>query len=968
MMSFSRTPRLPGIHFEVQSQELEELLPRMDIPVFVGFAESGPLHCPVVVEDAVQFAEIFGGDVDLAWDGERRETVTAYLAPTVASFFRNGGIRCWIIRVADEREAACNWFPIPGFLQVTRDDGGSTAPPVPAFAPARSEGSWSDDLMVGASAVAQPQQIDSILPGPPMVLRLKRRASADVKTYDLLRLTSGDGNIIGFLPVIESILDSDGSPPTPELLAVECAEPIWFQRRLPAEFLLPFHPGELHASFYNQPNGSPLSSFQSSSKEILAEIEPASDEVGSPTYIVRIGASIADAPERGSYLRIEGSSGQLGYMVVRTIGVEGREGSATGDVLRIVGPGYSFLEEPVDVGEIESPTCERLSFALHVRGRNETIQRLEDLQFVPGSPRYWNDVPGDSGRYDIHFNDVMGVHTFPLAGDGPRKATLVPLDVGNVPEDYLSAVHPSNTAQVRDGLRSFGPHLFLDPDLVPCSVTGLVGQADYLRYTAVAPTEISPADDSMTLSREHLGPHVLRGIHAALGIDEATFIAVPDAIHLGWKEADPVIDIQQPIMTSPPSSSVGVPCASAECGGFVSCREDTLPPAPILSLVGRPPQKAGGHFTLAWSGSGELYVLGESRSPGLDDITQIYRGDDICIALYGRPTGVYYYRAKVLANGTYSIWSNIVVVRVPSEKRYDLVNAESYASESCLAIHRALVRMAAARGDMFAVLSMPREFREEEALKYVKLLKSPYGPTVDVECGAIDRPATAQSHPLRSGESSCWSFAAMYHPWCSPRKSSLVESLRAIPPDGPICGMLAKRAIARGAWVAPANEPLLDIVALSSELSKSGRLLFQASQLNAIIREPYGFVVLSADTLSDDARFRPVNVRRLVALLRRLALREGCRYVFEPNDEHLRRLVTREFEYQLGRMFSRGAFAGHVAAEAYQVVTGEGLNTASSVSQGRFVVELRVAPSSPLAFLIVRLVQTADHAYVSEGA
>src|SRR3712207_7471121 len=41
---------------------LDEVLPRMDVAAFVGFAASGPLHLPVAVEDASQFAALFGAD------------------------------------------------------------------------------------------------------------------------------------------------------------------------------------------------------------------------------------------------------------------------------------------------------------------------------------------------------------------------------------------------------------------------------------------------------------------------------------------------------------------------------------------------------------------------------------------------------------------------------------------------------------------------------------------------------------------------------------------------------------------------------------------------------------------------------------------------------------------------------------------------------------------------------------------
>jgi phage tail sheath protein FI len=102
-------------------------------------------------------------------------------------------------------------------------------------------------------------------------------------------------------------------------------------------------------------------------------------------------------------------------------------------------------------------------------------------------------------------------------------------------------------------------------------------------------------------------------------------------------------------------------------------------------------------------------------------------------------------------------------------------------------------------------------------------------------------------------------------------------------------------------------------------------------------------------------------------LLRRLALRVGNRYVFEPNDGSFRRGAAQAFEQLLAQMYAAGAFAGATAASAYRVVVDDTLNTRQSVDQGRFIVELRVAPSLPLTFLTVRLVQTGDRIAVTEG-
>ena len=119
-------------------------------------------------------------------------------------------------------------------------------------------------------------------------------------------------------------------------------------------------------------------------------------------------------------------------------------------------------------------------------------------------------------------------------------------------------------------------------------------------------------------------------------------------------------------------------------------------------------------------------------------------------------------------------------------------------------------------------------------------------------------------------------------------------------------------------------------------------------------------------TLSRDADLRPINVRRLLMLLRRLALRHGPTYVFEPHDDSFRRQVQRGFEALLDDLFVRGAFAGATAADSYRVVTDPSINSSQAVDQGRFIVELRVAPASPLTFLTVRLVQNGERRLVAQ--
>ena len=70
----------------------------------------------------------------------------------------------------------------------------------------------------------------------------------------------------------------------------------------------------------------------------------------------------------------------------------------------------------------------------------------------------------------------------------------------------------------------------------------------------------------------------------------------------------------------------------------------------------------------------------------------------------------------------------------------------------------------------------------------------------------------------------------------------------------------------------------------------------------------------------------------------------------------------------LGELFPRGAFAGATPAAPSSVVTDEHAEHAACVDQGRFIVELRVAPSLPMTFLTVRLVQSGDRGLADGGA
>lgn len=80
----------PGVYYEMADASRAAIAAvRTDVAGFVGIAERGPVDVPVPVESWRQFQSHFGDVVG-----------TAYLAYTVRAFFENGGVRCWVVRVA----------------------------------------------------------------------------------------------------------------------------------------------------------------------------------------------------------------------------------------------------------------------------------------------------------------------------------------------------------------------------------------------------------------------------------------------------------------------------------------------------------------------------------------------------------------------------------------------------------------------------------------------------------------------------------------------------------------------------------------------------------------------------------------------------------------------------------------------------------------------------------------------------
>ena len=940
--------RLPGIRFETAAPPPVDVLPRMDVPVFVGFTASGPLQVPVAVADPAHFTAIFGADAPLAWDAEQGEVVYAYLAPAVRAFFRNNGQRCWVLRVAGSAQS--NYFPIPG-LACLRADGSVT----PAFAPARSEGSWTDGLRVAAAVDSQLIPTGSILPAQRR-LGLQSEAGNAVAVGDLLRLTfAAEGYVQLFAVRALEAPPANQSPPAGDVLYAQGGPDLWLR---PAGWIRPgAGTGQLRGFTHAGP-GQPLPVLvpQSVASPPAPNLDWPQPADADQTVRLNVPGTLAGAPAPGSLVQVDFGAEPF-WMLVTDVRAMENTASPLNPMVQLTGPGFWQLKGPPS--PMPSPSSvERLTFELWIHQDGGNPAHLGGLGFAAGHPYFWGALPTDAALYagdaaagQTAYPDLWRTAAeprFPLAGAGDGDLFTFPLAMPLLPDLYLGPELLPATALERDGLEHFGEGLFLgeqDPaalqTLLEAPAGRLLAEADFLRYQGPA-------------------PRPLAGIYAALALEEATLIAVPDAVHRGWFRQTPA---------APPPPSLPPSPNGSGARPFAACVA-TVVPAP--ALTGSTQNAPDGTFSLAWTtvtGDHPRYTLEEATWPDYRDATVVYTGPGDRLDIYGRRPGDYYYRVSAAVNGVGSEWSNGVVVRVAPARDWRLNPTEKYRADALLVIHRALLRLCPARGDLFAVLALPGHFREDDAINHVFRLGSQSGPALPVSLGNGATPPLApppRSWPLSPDEVAALSFAAVYHPWLIGREESQPEDLRRTPPDGAVCGVLARRANARGAWIAAANEQLAGVADLSPAVARDRWLDLLTAQVNLVRQEPRGFLMLSADTLSPNDALRPISVRRLLSLLRRLALSLGTAYVFEPNDDAFRRSVQQGFEGIMEFLFARGAFAGRTPAAAYQVVTGNGLNTPQDMDQGRFVVDLRVAPSHPLTFLTVRLVQTGDQSVVTE--
>jgi phage tail sheath protein FI len=230
---------------------------------------------------------------------------------------------------------------------------------------------------------------------------------------------------------------------------------------------------------------------------------------------------------------------------------------------------------------------------------------------------------------------------------------------------------------------------------------------------------------------------------------------------------------------------------------------------------------------------------------------------------------------------------------------------------------------------------------------------------------------TAIDSPAGSGDASTidprttltdTEYAAFYYPWIYVTDPSSGAKMLG-PPGGHVLGVYARTDSTRGVYKAPANETVADVIDLEFKVDDGTQAVLNPRGVNAIRNLPgRGIRIWGARTLSSNALWKYVPVRRLFIFLER-SIYEGTQWVvFEPNDERLWARVKDSIRLFLRTQWREGALMGTTEDQAFRIVCDRTTMTQDDILNGRLICEIGVAPVRPAEFVVFRIYQNTAEA------
>jgi hypothetical protein len=209
---------------------------------------------------------------------------------------------------------------------------------------------------------------------------------------------------------------------------------------------------------------------------------------------------------------------------------------------------------------------------------------------------------------------------------------------------------------------------------------------------------------------------------------------------------------------------------------------------------------------------------------------------------------------------------------------------------------------------------------------------------------------------LGTGGTAPGANAALYYPWVrvpgGPEQTS-----GYVPPCGHVAGIYARTDQRIGAHKAPANEVIEGVIDLAAHLSDDEQAPLNDAGINCLRAFPRrGIRVWGARTLSRDATWRYVNVRRVILTAVRWITVNMNDVVYEPHTEQLWARITRELTAYFDDLARRGALAGGTDQQAFYVKCDAETNPPEVRETGRVITEIGLRPAAPAEFIVIRII------------
>jgi len=267
-----------------------------------------------------------------------------------------------------------------------------------------------------------------------------------------------------------------------------------------------------------------------------------------------------------------------------------------------------------------------------------------------------------------------------------------------------------------------------------------------------------------------------------------------------------------------------------------------------------------------------------------------------------------------------------------------LYQAGLISMEGVKAVQLAMIAHCENMKDRFAVLDCPPELSPQK-MKEWRMDVAGY----DTKYGAVYYPWLRVANPMGNGESIL------------------------VPPSGYLAGIYARSDNERGVHKAPANEVVRGAMGVEVQITKSEQDILNPIGVNCIRTfSGRGIRVWGARTLSSDASWRYINVRRLFNFVEKSIERGTQWIVFEPNDPDLWARIRRDISAFLTNVWRSGALFGATPAQAFYVKCDEETNPPSVRDLGQVIIEIGLAPVKPAEFVIFRISQWATGSETSE--